>query len=93
MVVDDGIIDLESNLHAIKAMWIPWLLTTNHIVKKYLDSFCKRLKINIEYIIKTMETTAENYGTLKNFQISIRKPLYVKKKKMVDNNSDESFLV
>ena len=39
-----GIIDLESKLQALKAMWIPRLLTTNHIVKEYLDSFCKRQK-------------------------------------------------
>ena len=59
-------------------MWIPRLLTTNHIVKEYLDSLRKRLKINIEYIIKTTETTAENYGTLKKkFKISISKPLYL----------------
>ena len=80
-------------------MWIPRLLTTNHIVKEYLDSFRKRLKINIEYIIKPTETTAENYGTLKknqNFyqQAFICYNLCKKKiKKIDDSKSAESFLV
>ena len=59
-----GIIDMESKIQALKAMWIPRLLTTKHIVKEYLDSFCKRQKINIQYVIKTTEPTAENYGIL-----------------------------
>ena len=59
-----GIIDMESKIQALKAMWIPRLLTTKHIVKEYLDSFCKRKKINIQYVIKTTEPTAENYGIL-----------------------------
>ena len=78
-ILDGGIgkIDLESKLQALKAMWIPRLLTTNHIVKEYLDSFCERQKINIEFLIKTTKTKAENYGILEKFQISISKPLYV----------------
>ena len=59
-----GIIHMESQIQALKAMWIPRLLTTKHIMKEYLDSFCKRQKINIQYVIKTTETTAENYGIL-----------------------------
>ena len=59
-----GIIDMESKIQALKAMLIPRLLTTKHIVKEYLDSFCKRQKINIQYVIKTTEPTAENYGIL-----------------------------
>ena len=71
---------MESNLHAIKAMWIPWLLTTNHIVKEYLDSFCKRPKINIKYVIKTTKTTGENYGIMENFpKQALYVIIYVKK--------------
>ena len=47
-------------------MWIPRLLTTNHIVKEYLETFGKRQKIKIEYVIKTTGT-AENFGILEKF--------------------------
>lgn len=50
-----GITDIDSKLKAIKATWIAHLLTTNHVVKKYIDSLCKALNININYLISTTE--------------------------------------
>ena len=79
-------------------MWIPRLLTTNHTMKEYIDSFCKKLKISIEYIIKTRETTAEHYGILEKFpnfykQAFICYNLCKRNNKLDDSNSAELFLV
>ena len=45
-ILDGGveIIDMESKIQALKAMWIPRLLTTKHIVKEYL-AFAKDKKL------------------------------------------------
>ena len=63
-----GIVDMESKLRALKATWIPRLVTSNHILKKYVGSFCKPLNIDIDYLIKTSETSIDDYGILKKSQ-------------------------
>ena len=64
-----GIVDMESKLRALKATWIPRLVTSNHILKRYVGSFCKPLNIDIDYLIKTSETSIDDYGILKKFPV------------------------
>lgn len=62
-----GIIDIDFKLKVIKVMWIVCLIIINYVVKKYIDSFCKVLNININYLMSIIEILIENYGILKNF--------------------------
>lgn len=62
-----GLVDIESKFTALKAMWIPRLLSTEHNIKHFFNSFCKATKIDIEYLMNTNETVAKDYGIINNF--------------------------
>lgn len=51
-----GLVDIESKFTALKAMWIPRLLSTELNSKHFFNSFCKSTKIDIKYLINTNET-------------------------------------
>lgn len=64
-----GLVDIESKFTALKAMWIPRLLSIEHNIKYFFNSFCKDTKIDIEYLMKTNETVAKDYGIIHNFPV------------------------
>lgn len=58
--IDDrgiGLIDIESKLKALKAVWVPRLLETKHAINDFVNTFFKELNIGIRFISITSETS------------------------------------
>ena len=50
------IVDLESKFKALKASWIPKILSCNHRLKDFLESFCQRNGYDLNYLLKTNDS-------------------------------------
>ena len=47
------VVDLESKFKALKASWVPKIVSCNHRLKDFLAGFCKRNNVDLIYLLNT----------------------------------------
>ena len=48
-----NIVDIQSKFKAFKASWIPRILSCNHKLKHFFESFCRRNNFDVNYLLDT----------------------------------------
>lgn len=55
-----AIVDIECKIKALKASWVPRLLKNKNILYKILDSYCKQINIDVNYVLQFSEKKLGN---------------------------------
>ena len=61
------IVDIESKIKALKASWTKKLYYCENSLKDFLNSFCAKHNVDIQYILHTNLTKIHDYGLAQNF--------------------------
>lgn len=61
------IVDLKSKFKALKASWIPKIISCNHKLKDFFQSFCQRNQYDIYYLLKTNDSFLSESGMLHKY--------------------------
>ena len=59
------IIDVDCKLKALKAAWIPRLLKWKSVLFNMINSYCNKLKIDINFLLQCSTTNPENLKNIK----------------------------
>ena len=60
-----NIVDVDCKLKALKAAWIPRLLKSKGILFNMINSYCNKLKIDINFLLQCSTTNPENLKNIK----------------------------
>ena len=61
-----GIVDIETKMHALKASWVSRIVNSKQNLYDFVNSFCTKNNISIDYLLKTNENTIDDYTLIRN---------------------------
>ena len=61
-----GIVDIETKMHALKASWVSRIVNSKQNLYDFVNSFCTKNNISLDYLLKTNENTIDDYTLIRN---------------------------
>ena len=61
-----GFVNIETKMHALKASWVSRIVNSKQQLYDFVNSFCTKNNISIDYLLKTNENTIDDYTLIRN---------------------------